>query len=340
MAPTTDSKGQKAKKAARFKQTTNAGVYKAPKPRHCPDYAHVAPLISTTVSESSTMSQASLPHLPSELKIQIFGSMDSFSTVTALSCASRTFNNIWKLNAKHICDEVLERAIECPVEARALIDAQQSTRQTKDNQSLKGDQRDQNDYQQAVERVQQYLANVDMASLTLKYFEGSSFEGPETERRLSSTNRAPFMQAYYRSRVLILLSTDGIPRSLISPWSMLDFKRVYGILDLIFVHSICRQTPALVSEEERKTIVGYPNRVSKCKIALYRMDRLEDDMSAVLPEVNPDESELQPLLFFHSDDPHAKIADKLRNVPLTEILPLLPEGSLGRTVDFDSFFFW
>lgn len=353
MAPTTDSKGPKAKKAARFKQTTNAGVHKAPKPRRSPDYAHVAPLISTTVSESSTMSQASLPQLPSELKIQIFGFMDSFSTVTTLSCTSRTFNNIWKLNAKHICDAVLQRAIECPVEAKALIDAQQSTRRTKRNQRLKGNRKDQNDYQQAIKRVQPYLVNMNMASTTFKYFEESMLKDPEIDRKLSSTDRAHFMQAYYRSRVLVLLSTDGIPRSLITPWNMLDFKRVCEILDYMvtfYFDGSPRQNSALVSKEESETVLGRLNPVSKCEVALHRMDLLIHDILRVLPEgyldVPEDDldepedyldaSDHQPFLLFTTYDPRdAKTTDKLRNLPLAEILPLLPEWSLSQEVDLD-----
>ena len=282
------------------------------------------------------MSHASLPHLPSELKIQIFGFLDNFSTVTALSCTSRTFHSIWKLNAKHICDAVLQRVIECPVEAKALIDAQQSTRQTKDYQSLNENQKDQNDYQQAVERVQQYLTNVDMASLNLKYFEDLFRQGPEIGRMLSSTERAHFMQAYYRARVLVLFSKDGIPTSLITPWNILDFKRVYEVLDYIFMYSsgaTSRQIPALVSSEESETLLG--RGIPACKIALHRMDLLEDDIFAVLPEADDSWPVRQPFFYFITYDPLVSITDKLRNVPLAEILPLVPDGTLYRDVDLD-----
>ena len=353
MAPTTDSKGPKAKKAARFKQTTNAGVHKAPKPRHRPDYAHVAPLISTAVSESSNMSQASLPQLPSELKIQIFGSMDSFSTVTALSCASRTFNSIWKLNTKQICDAVLQHSIECPVEAKALIDAQQSTRRTKRNQRLKGIRKDQNDYQRAIQRVQPYWINMIMASTTFKHFEESMLRDPEIDRKLSSTDRAHFMQAYYRSRVLVLSSTDGIPRSLITPWNMLDFKRVCEILDYMvtfYFDGSPELQPALVSKEESECVLGRRSPVSKCEVALHRTDLLINDIFEVLPEGyldvpedDLDESEddfdgsdHQPFLLFKTYDPRdVKTTDKLRDLPMADILPLLPEWSLSQEVDFD-----
>ena len=337
MAPTAGSKDPKAPKAkniTRSKQKTNAGVHKPSKPRHRPGNVHVPPLISTSVSESSTVSEASLLQLPPELKIQVFGYMDSFSAVTALSSTSRTFNSIWKVNADHISDAILQRAIECPVEAKSLIDAQQSTRQTEDNQNLKEDQKNQDGYQQAVERVQQYLTNVDMASWTLKYFENS-----QTGQRLSSRDRADFMQAYYRTRVLVLLSTDGIPSSLITTWSMLDFKRVYEILDCIYMRlqsASARQRSALISEEESEIVLGRFSLVSKWEVALHRMDLLEADILGMLPEVYSSGPNQERLGFFITYDLDRTTTDKLRNVPLAEILSRLPEWSLSRDVDYDS----
>ena len=332
MAPTTGSKGTKAKNVARPKQTTNAGVHKPSKPRHRQGHVHVPPLVSTPVSESLTVSEASLPHLPPELKIQIFGFINSFSAVKALSSTSRTFNSIWKLNANHICDAILKRVIKSPVEAKALIDAQQSTRPTKNKKKLKKDQKDQNGYQQAARRLQQYLTNKVMASRALKYFEDW-----QTRRRLSSRERAHFVQAYYRAGVLALLSTDGIPESVITTWNMLDFKRVHEILDGIYMelYSPSPRQGALVSEEENKSVLGRRNQVSKWEVALHRMNLLEADILEMLPEVYPfgHDEELRPLNTYDFD---VATTDKLKNVPLAEILSCLPEWSLDQDVDFDT----
>ena len=340
MAPTTGSKGPKAKKVARPKQMTNAGVHKPSKPRHRQGHVHVPPLITTSMSESSTISEASLPHLPCELKIQIFGFMNTFSAVNTLSRTSRTFNSIWKLNANHICDAILQRTIESPVEAKALIDAQQLTRHTRDIQNLKGNQKDQNDYHKAVERVQQYLTNVEMASLTLEHFEDSLLHGPTFSRLLSSIERAHFMQAYYRSRVLALLSTNGIPRSLITSWDLLEFKRVYEILEYLFFRTCWqspRQIPGLfISDEESEPVMGHHNPVSRCEIALHRMELLQDDINAELPWDFLSKPDNRLFLSFSTYESDADNMEKLKNEPLAEILPRLPEGSLCRAVDFDS----
>ena len=337
MAPTAGSKGPKAKKVARPKQTSKAGVHKPPKPRHRPGHVHVPPLISTSVPESSTVSEASLPHLPCELKIQIFGFMDSFSAVTALSSTSRTFNGIWKVNANHICDAILQRTLESPVEAKALIKAQQSTRPRKDKKKLKENQKDQNGYQQTTKRLQQYLANEDMASWSLE-----SFEDRPTGRRLSSRDRAHFMQAYYRARVLVLLSTDGIPRSLITTWNMLDFKRVHEVLDYIYAHLYSEwpeENSAFISEEESEIVLGCHNPVCKLEVAIHRMDLLEDDVLPMLREIYPfgpdEDPDAERLRFFITYDLDVTTTDKIRGVPLAELLAHLPEWSLDRYVDFD-----
>ena len=297
-------------------------------------HVHVPPLISASVSESSTVSEASLLHLPPELKIQIFGLMDSFSAITTLSSTSRTFNSIWKVNANHICNAILQRTIESPVEAKALIDAQQSTRQTEDDENLNYDQQDLDGYQQAARHLRQYLANKNMASRSLRYFENQ-----ETGRRLSSRERAHFTKAYYRTRVLVLLSTDGIPSSLITSWSMLDFMRVYEILDCIYMRLYGlspEESCALVSEEESEVVLGRRNPVSKWEVALHRMNLLEGDIHTILPEVYPSEPDLERLRFSITYDLDATTTDKFRNVPLADLLSRLPEWSLDRYVDFDS----
>ena len=332
MAPTAGSKDPKAKNVARPKQTNNAGVHKRPKPRHRPGHVHVPPLISKSAPESSTVSEASLPNLPPELKIQIFGFVNSFSAVKALSSTSRTFNSIWKLNANHICDAILKRVIKSPVEAKALIDAQKFTRQTQDDQNLKLDQKDRDGYQQAARRLQQYLTNKVMASRALKYFEEC-----ETRRKLSSRERAHFVQAYYRARVLVLLSTDGIPESLITTWNMLDSKRVHEILDCIYMGlqlSSPRQR-ALVSEEESKSVLGRYNPVSKWEVALHRMNLLEAEILAILPEIYSSGPHEVRLGFFITYDVDATTKNNLRKVPMAGVLSRLPEWSLDQDVDFD-----
>ncbi|KAM0794278.1 hypothetical protein BDR22DRAFT_827072 [Usnea florida] len=336
MAPTTGPKGLKAKKVARLKQTNDAGVHKPPKLRHRLGYVHVPPLISPSVSESSTVSEASFSSLPPELKIQIFGYLDSVSAVTALSSTSRTFNSIWKVNTKHICDAIVQRTVESPVEAKALIDAQQSTRKTKDKRSLKKVRRDQNGYQKVARRLQQYLTNDDMASLALSSFERKVLQGSEIRQRLPSTERGPFIQAYYRSRVLILLSTDGIPSSLITPWSMLEYRRVYEILDYFYYHAEYTQMDAIVSKEESEAVIeGSHDLFSKSEIALYRLELLEDDLSEDFPEIYPYDPDNQPLRFFTTYELDAKTTDELRSVPLADYLPRLPYSSLRAEVNLD-----
>ena len=338
MAPTTGFKGLKAKKVDRLKQTNDAGVHKPPKPHHRSGYVHVPPLISAPVSESSTVSEASFSHLPPELKIQIFGFLDSVSAVTALSSTSRTFNSIWKVNVNHICDAIIQRTIESPVEAKALIDAQQSMRRTKDKRKLKKVRRDQSGCQKAVRRLHQYLTNKDMASLALNYFEDSLLRHSEISRRFSSTERGHFMQAYYRSMVLVLLSPNKrpvslilpqsalneIPISLITPWSMLEYKRVYEILEFIFT-----RPPFLVPEEWSKPLLGIRrNQYFKCGNAFNILKLLEDHLVEDFPEIYPSSPYHDPVRYFTTYNLDVKATDKLGSVRLAEVIPRLRYWSL------------
>ena len=151
------------------------------------------------------------------------------------------------------------------------------------------------------------------------------------------------MQAYYRTRVLVLLSTDGIPRSLITPWNWLDFKRVYEILEYIYTNLSTEwsgQNSAFISEEESELVLGRRNPVCKWEVAIHRMDLLEDDVLPMVLELYPfvpgEDPDAKRIRFFMSYNLDVTTTDKLRNMPLAELLSRLPKWVLDREVDFDS----
>ena len=190
------------------------------------------------VPETPTMSQASLPALAPELKIQIFKSMDSFSSVAILSSTSRTFHNLWKSDAKSICDAVLQRTIECLPEAQVLLDAENSSYQTIDAQDLGTSQEGHDAFQQAILRSQRLLVNADAALLAFEKFRYEMFEVFESDRKMSPLERTPFVQAYYGVMTVLYFSWEGTTRPLIASWDMLHLQRVSEVMCFL-----CKQYP-------------------------------------------------------------------------------------------------
>ena len=164
---------------------------------YLPDYLLINPQVPRPISRASAMSQASLPGLAPELKIQIFKSMDSFSSVTVLSSTSRTFRSIWKFNTKSVCDALVQRILDCPGEAKMLLDAQDSSQHTVDAQDFDTNQEEESKpFQEAIEHSQRAFVNARTASFAFKDFDlkASRFSGPG--RELSPTERIYFIQAY------------------------------------------------------------------------------------------------------------------------------------------------
>ena len=194
------------------------------------------------------MSQASLSGLAPELKIQIFKSMDNFSSVVKLSSTSRTFHNIWKSNTRVVCDAVLDRSIECPLEAKKLFDAQESSQhavvsRTVVVQDLKNGGEEHKSFDPAIVRSMQILDNAFAASWALRVFSHEASYKPTYHptsgrgllgRGLSPAEEIHFVQAYYRAMTMVLLSREGILESSIASWDMLEFQRVREVLAFLF----------------------------------------------------------------------------------------------------------
>lgn len=73
------------------------------------------------------MMSTSMPDLPPEMIIEIFASMDSFATASALSKTSHQFHSIFVRGLESIAVGILGRSVECFEQARELVDAQAVT---------------------------------------------------------------------------------------------------------------------------------------------------------------------------------------------------------------------
>ena len=250
------------------------------------------------------MSQASLPGLASELKIQIFKSMDTFSSVTILSSTSRTFHDVWKLNTKSISDAVLQRIIECPVEAKMLLDAEDSNPQCVPDRDTSDEEY--NSYQSAINRTHRAFFNAHEASGYFRSFDYVALIFT-LDRRLSSTERTHFIKAYFRARILARLSHQGIPEPFVASWNMLDFQRVREVLRFL----------ALVA-------INYEN-------TLRRIQLLDQDFLSFAPSNYLSEPPGILGCYFIAYEHFAKTTPK--GPHLAELLPLLPEGALQRGMD-------
>lgn len=115
--------------------------------------------------ELSAMSSPALSQLPSELLIQIFESLEDFSTVSALGRTSCRLHSIWQANSASICPRILTNFIECPEEANTLFDVQQSLSSPKvrvvGNQAV-------------LDRTKAMISNARMARDILKSFENAT----------------------------------------------------------------------------------------------------------------------------------------------------------------------
>lgn len=278
------------------------------------------------------MSQASLPGLALELKIHILKSMDCFSSVANLSSTSRTFHGIWESNTKPICDAVLHRIIECSLEAKVLLDAQDSCQQAVVVQDLDTSQEEHGPCQRAIKRTQRMLVNADKAS--------SVFSGCDNHmvkikicRRLSPTERTDFIRAYYRALAMVLLSREAIPETLIASWDMLDLQRVLAVLLFMDrMRSRPRDLPRPrmeMNEEERLLFEEDLDTFSVMHRLENLIRRLAPSDSLAVP------SGMQCYNFIaHEQFMRVKIGSREgpRGPQLAQSLPLLPEGIL-RDID-------
>ncbi len=249
------------------------------------------------------MSQASLLALAPELKIQIFKSMDSFSSVASLSSTSRTFHNLWKSDVKSICDAVLQRSIECLPEAQVLLDAKDSSQWPIDAQDLGTSQDGHGAFQRAIQRSHRLLVNADRALLA---FEDFGYEMPDVSepgRKVSPFERTSFVQAYYGAMTMVCLSCEQIPESLTASWHMLRFQRVRKVL-----YFLRKQFP--FSLQEYRGIFPDSNWTLEGDIAIasHKMELLNH--------------------YFIAYEHLAKTTDSPGGVHLVELLRLVAEGTL------------
>ncbi|CAF9943626.1 MAG: hypothetical protein ALECFALPRED_000804 [Alectoria fallacina] len=285
------------------------------------------------------MSQASLPGLAPELKIQIFKSMDSFGSVAVLSSTSRAFHDIWMSDTKSICDAVLQRIIECPIEiAAALVDAQESSQLAVHVPNLDTRQKDHSAHQSVIERTQRMLVNADTTLSIFKHFDYDvSFFSMLNPQAVLSTDQRHFFQAYYGGMTMVLCSHEGVPKSLIASWDMLKFQRVREILFFLTEISpeVVKQhlgiNPVDSSEPPEEGTMAW-----KFKITVCRLERLEQVFLAVAPSSYLS----RPLgmscyYFLASYEQLAKTTERPGGALLAEVLPLLPEGALQRALNPD-----
>ena len=285
------------------------------------------------------MSQASsLPGLAPELKIQIFKSMDSFGSVAVLSSTSRAFHDIWMSDTKSICDAVLQRIIECPIEiAAALVDAQESSQLAVHVPNLDTRQKDHSAHQSVIERTQRMLVNADTTLSIFKYFDYiMSFFSMFNPQEVLSTDQRHFFQAYHGAMTMVLCSHEGVPKSLIASWDMLKFQRVREVLFFLetspeVVKKHLGINPVDSSEPPEEGTLAWKFKFTVCR--LERLDR-------VLLAVAPSSYLSRPIgmtnyYFLASCEQLAKTTDRPGGALLAEVLPLLPEGALQGALNPD-----
>ena len=288
--------------------------------------------------------QHSLPALAPELKIQIFKSMDSFSSVAILSSTSRTFHNLWKSDAKSICNAVLQRTIECLPEAQVLLDAQKSCQQALGVLALDTSQEGHGPFQQAVQRSQRLSINADTALLALEAYNHSAFTPSTLVRTISSINRTRlvdremlpverthFIRAYYGAMTMVLLWHKEFPESLFASWNMLHFQRVREVLDFVlkgFPKSL-RQHMVIVAADGYEPD-GEWTIDSNLTIANAMLQRLDKDLLAVAPNHYLSKPPGMPIGYFIAYEDLTKTTDTSGGVQLVGLLRLLSEKGLWR----------
>ncbi len=259
--------------------------------------------------------------------------MDSFSSVASLSSTSRTFHNLWKSDAKFICDAVLQRTIECLPEAQLLLDAQESSQYAVEFLALHTSPEGHDAFQQAILRSQRLFFNDYAASWAFDYFGYEMYEVSELRRKMSPFERKPFVQAYYGAMTIVWLLGvrtmlwDETPKPLIASWDRLHFQRAGEFLNFLlkrFPDSGVLQNNIGVLPGNRSFDMMVENAIHE----MYMMGVLDQGLLAGAPNGYFSKPPGVPKGYFIANEYLAKTTDSPGGVHLVDSLRLLPEGAL------------
>ena len=148
-----------------------------------------------------------LDQLPSEIIIQIFKSIDDFSTLVSLICTSPTLYAVWQLNMSSICTAVLPKTIDCFDDAQELVKTQELI--SEQPQNLISEK-----YNRAADILKRFRSNAHAVSLASDIFQAHFRYCENTRNELSLMTLTPserirFTHAFYRVWTITILVQQG-----------------------------------------------------------------------------------------------------------------------------------
>lgn len=166
------------------------------------------------------MPSTSFSDLPTELIVQIFYSVDGFSTAATLSSVSNRFLSIWKRIFTSLCTTLLSRAIDCFDQAEILVEAQ--WRYAQDQNSFDTNKA-------AIERTKLFFANEDIACVALRRYEYTLLDEEILDgRHMTAAERTSFVKAWYRAIAIVILGSDfePLPYQILVSMDLLQFLQM------------------------------------------------------------------------------------------------------------------
>ncbi|KAF6225926.1 hypothetical protein HO173_012698 [Letharia columbiana] len=177
--------------------------------------------------------KSSFSDLPAEIIIQVFKSVDDFSTAAALSNVSRNLFTIWKQDLPSICRAVLPRTVDCFDEAQDLMEAQSHSAQNQQSSDA---------IQATIGRAELFFSNAAIAWLASSRYERSVIDhakGKFDDRGMTTAERTYFVKAWYRLMTIITLVKDfePLPYGRLVSMDFLGFSQMMDVLHWLEYHS-------------------------------------------------------------------------------------------------------
>ena len=170
------------------------------------------------------MLSTSFSDLPAELIIQVFHSVDDFSTAAALSSVSRSLFSIWKQDLPSFCKTLLPHTIDCFDQAKDLVEAQSQS--THNQQSSDANEA-------AIGRAKLFFANARIARLASHHYERSAiYKGLLNGLGMTKAERTSFVKAWYRFITIATLGCDfqPLPYRILTSMDFLQFLQMMEVL--------------------------------------------------------------------------------------------------------------
>ena len=153
------------------------------------------------------MAYSALEQLPSELIVQVFKSIDDFSTLSSLICTSPTFYAVWQLNTSSISVAILPKTIDCFDDARELVKTQELFPESQEIPRAE-------ECNRAAAILKRFRSNARAAALASEIFQAHFRYCENTRNELSlmtfsPSERTRFTHAFYRVWTITLLAQQG-----------------------------------------------------------------------------------------------------------------------------------